>query len=117
MCTTWNRLRLSAPHCAVFSLPHRNLLEPTNFNNRLETEACPTWQGKLIGVLLSACSHRGAVFALLCHGLSTAIVLRCWGSLSTFNGKQLHNIYSCSFGSLTSVYGGGKKEKKKLSQD
>lgn len=46
------------PHCGdggvVFFFPCRNLLELTNFNS-LETEACPTCRGKLIGVL-SACS-------------------------------------------------------------
>lgn len=77
----------------------RNLLElaQTNFNN-LETEACPTWRGKLRGALLACSQRSGEVLSCLCPGAMGKAQLLSSPAQELkhmFNGKRLrHSLVS-----------------------
>lgn len=119
---SWNILYLAATSLCFggfFFLLCRNLLELTNFNN-LETEACPTWRGKLIGMLSACCPHAVVECFHACAPELWAKHSYCplllWELKHMFNGKRLRNTYSRSFHSLTfiSQLDVSLKEKKKL---
>jgi len=105
MCIVWNRPDLSALHGVVFFSSMQKFAGANKLQQPAGNRSMSYLAGKADRCVVSLLSSRGSVSTPVpqSHGQSTAIVLRCWGSLSTFNGKQLHNTYSCSFGSLTSV--------------